>query len=78
MYVYTVEYLSSKKDKTLPFVTTCKELESIVLSETSDGERQISHDFTHTLKKNKQNPTINTPSNQRTNKIKHKRTHRTG
>ena len=47
MYVYTVEYFSSKKDKTLPFVTTCKELESIVLSETSDGERQISHDFTN-------------------------------
>ena len=37
-----------KKDKMLPFVITCKELESIMLSETSDGERQISHDFTDT------------------------------
>ena len=46
MYTWWNTSQPKKKGKMLPFVTTCKELESIMLSETSDEERQISHDFT--------------------------------
>ena len=39
-YVYTIEYYSAlRKNEILPFVTTCMDLESIMLSEISQTEK---------------------------------------
>ena len=47
-FIYTMEYYSAiRKDEYPPFVTTWMDLEDIMLSEMSDGERQILYDFTH-------------------------------
>ena len=40
-------YSAIKKNKVLPFLTTCMDLESVMLSETVDKEWQILHDFTY-------------------------------
>ena len=43
-----MEYYSAiKKNKILPFMTTWMNLESIMLIEKSDRERQIPYDFTY-------------------------------
>ena len=53
--VYIMEYYSAtKKNKILPFATTWIELQSMMLSEMSVRERQISYDFTR-VKFKKQN-----------------------
>ena len=45
-YIHSMEYYSAiKKNEILPFATTWKEIEGIMLSEVR--ERQISYDFTH-------------------------------
>ena len=45
-YIYTMEYYAAiKRNEILPFATTWMELESIMLSETSQAERQLSHDL---------------------------------
>uniref|UniRef100_A0A9L0K487 DUF1725 domain-containing protein n=1 Tax=Equus asinus TaxID=9793 RepID=A0A9L0K487_EQUAS len=38
-YIYTMEYYSAIKDKTIPFTTTWMELEGIMLSEISQTEK---------------------------------------
>ena len=39
-YIYTMEYYSAiKKNKMLPFATTCVDLEGIMLSEISQAEK---------------------------------------
>ena len=39
-YVYTIEYYPAlRKNEILPFVTTCMDLESIMLSEISQTEK---------------------------------------
>ena len=46
--VYTMEYYSAiKKKEILPFVTIWVDLESIMLNEMSDTERQILYDLTY-------------------------------
>ena len=51
-----MEYYSAiEKDKIVPFLTTWMDLEDTMLSEMSDRERQLPHDFTHMWKINKQN-----------------------
>ena len=43
-YIYALDYYSAmKKNKTLPFVITCMELESIMLSEISQSEKGKYH-----------------------------------
>ena len=40
VYIYTMEYHSdTKKNETMPFVTTWMDLESIMLSEISQAEK---------------------------------------
>ena len=46
VYIYTMEYYSgAKKNEILPFATTWMDLEGIMLSETSQTERQILYDL---------------------------------
>ena len=45
--------LFSHKKEILPFVTTLMGLESIMLYEISDGERQILYDITYTWNQKK-------------------------
>ena len=53
MYIYIIYtyimkyYLAIKNNKILPFATIWMDLESIVLSEMSDREKQILYDFTY-------------------------------
>ena len=48
VYIYTMEYcLGIKKNEILPFATMWMELESIMLSEVSQSEKDKYHDFTH-------------------------------
>ena len=56
MYIHNGILLSYKKKEILPFATTWMDLEGIMLSEMSDGERQTLYDFTYiwNLKKNPQ------------------------
>ena len=43
-YIYTVEYYSAiKKKETLPFATTWMDLEGLMLSETSQSEKDQYH-----------------------------------
>ena len=43
-YIYTMEYYSAiKKNETMPFAATCKEVESIILSEVSQREKDKYH-----------------------------------
>ena len=43
-----MEYYSAlKKDKLMPFAATCMELETLILSEVSQKERQIPYDITN-------------------------------
>ena len=47
-YLYSMDYYSViKKDKILPFETTSMDLETIMLSEMSDGKGQEVYDFIH-------------------------------
>ena len=47
-YIYTMEYYTAeRKEELLPFTTAWMELESIMLSEMSGGERQIPYDLTY-------------------------------
>ena len=47
-YIYTMEYYAAERKKDLlPFTTTWMELESIMLSEISQCERQIPYDLTY-------------------------------
>ena len=41
MYIAMEYYSTTKKNEIMPFVTTWMKLEIIILSEMSDGERQI-------------------------------------
>ena len=53
-----MEYNSAiKKNKILLFTTTWMKLKGIMLSEMSDGERQILHDFTYMWNLKKKNQT---------------------
>ena len=53
MYIYIIYtyimkyYLAIKNNKILPFATIWMDLESILLSEMSDREKQILYDFTY-------------------------------
>ena len=47
VYVCNETQLSHKNNKILPFVATWIELESVMLSEISQTERQILYDFTY-------------------------------
>ena len=40
-YTYTVEYYSAMKNETIPFPATWMDLEIIILSETSQAEKDI-------------------------------------
>ena len=42
-----MEYYSAIKKKIMPFVATWLELETLILSEMSERERQIPYDITH-------------------------------
>ena len=43
-YIYTMEYYSAiKKNKIMPFAATCMELESLILSEISQKEKDKYH-----------------------------------
>ena len=47
MYIYTVEYFSAiKENKIMPFATMWMELETLILSEVSQKERQTPYDIT--------------------------------
>ena len=47
-YIYMMEYYTAERKKELlPFTTAWMELESIMLSEMSGGERQIPYDLTY-------------------------------
>ena len=47
-YTDTVEYYSAiKKNKIMPFAATWMELETLILSEMSEKERQIPYDITY-------------------------------
>ena len=45
-YIYTMEFSAAERKEFLPFGTALMELESIMLSEISQGERQIPYDLT--------------------------------
>ena len=46
--IYTIEYYSAiKKNKIMPFTATWMELETLILSEMSEIERQIQYDITY-------------------------------
>ena len=46
--IYTMEYYSTiKKNEILPFATAWVELDSIMLSEINQSEKEIPYDFTH-------------------------------
>ena len=47
-YIHTMEYLSSRKKKLLPFVTVWMEWESIMLTEISQPEEDIPRALTYT------------------------------
>ena len=47
VYTHTHGILAIKKNKILPFATTCMDLESIMLSEKSDRERKTLYAFTY-------------------------------
>ena len=47
VYIHNGILLSYKKKEILPFATTWMDLEGIMLSEMSDGERQTLYDFTY-------------------------------
>ena len=53
--IYNGILFSHKKKELLPFVTTLMGLESIMLYEISDGERQILYDITYTWNQKKSN-----------------------
>ena len=47
-YIYTTEYYSAiKKNEIISFAVTWMNLETIILSELSQTERQISYDITY-------------------------------
>ena len=47
-YIYTIEnYSAIKKKKIVPFVATWMELETFVLSEVSQKERQMPYDIAY-------------------------------
>ena len=46
--LYAVKSIFHKKESVLPFETTCIYLESVMLNEMSDRERQIPSEFTYT------------------------------
>ena len=84
VHIHNEYYSVIKRMKSCHFVTTWMDLEGIILSETF-GWRKTNITWFHSYikkkkkkKPNEQNPTIKTPSNQRINKIKQKRIHRTG
>ena len=47
-YIYTMEYYSAiKKNDIMPFAATWMELETLILSEMSQKDRQIPYDITY-------------------------------
>ena len=47
-YIYTMEYYSAiKKNEIMPFATTWMDLETVILSEMSDREKQMSYDIAY-------------------------------
>ena len=47
-YIYTMEYHSAiKKNDIMPFIATWMELETLILSEMSERQRQIPYDITY-------------------------------
>ena len=46
--LYAIKSIFHKKESVLPFETTCIHLESVMLNEMSDRERQIPYEFTYT------------------------------
>ena len=47
-YIYTMQVHAAERKELLPFATAWMELESIMLSEISQSEKDKYHDFTHT------------------------------
>ena len=47
-YIYNEAHSAIKKNEILPFVTTYIDLETIMLGEISQTERQIPYNFTYT------------------------------
>ena len=49
-YIYTMEYYSAiKKNKIMPCAATWMELETLILSEVSEKEKQIPYDITYLI-----------------------------
>ena len=48
VYIYTMEYLSAiKKNEIMPFAATWRELETLILSEVSQKEKDKYHMISH-------------------------------